>query len=301
MSGLGPPQGGSAPGKLGVYLRLGRVSNLPTVWTNTLAGALLGGSGGDNGMLAPGLGLPKLVGLAGTMSLFYVAGMFLNDAFDREIDAKERPERPIPAGQVSAREVFSVGFGALGGGVGLLYWQAGALAALFGALLAGNIVLYDAWHKKNALSPVLMGGCRVLVYLTAAVAMGHLNLAVVAGAGALFAYLIGLTYTAKIEGKSGAALWPLTFLAVPFLKEGPSAWRSVVPALSFVGFLGLVVWAVWLVREKKAIGKAIVALLAGISLLDALVLAGAGHSLAALVATLGFFATRGLQRWIAGT
>ena len=283
-------------GKLGVYLRLGRVSNLPTVWTNTLAGALLGGGGG---VLESGLG--KVVGLAGTMSLFYVGGMFLNDAFDREIDAKERPERPIPKGDVTAREVFSVGFGALGGGIGLLYWQAGILAAIFGAMLAGNIVLYDAWHKKNPLSPVLMGGCRVFVYLTAAVAMGSLNIAVLAGAGALFAYLIGLTYTAKMEGKSGAALWPLVFLAVPFLKEAPSAWRGVVPALVYAGFLGLVVWAVWLVREKKAIGKAIVALLAGISLLDALVLAGAGHSAAALAAMLGFFATRALQRWVAGT
>ncbi len=285
----------TAPSKLTVYLRLGRVSNLPTVWTNTLAGALLGGGGGVL------LGIPKLVGLAATMSLFYVAGMFLNDAFDREIDAKERPARPIPSGHVRASEVFSVGFGALGGGVGLLYWQAGLVAALFGVLLAGNIVLYDAWHKNNALSPVLMGGCRVLVYFTAAVAVGSLNLAVIAGAGVLFAYLIGLTYVAKIEGKSGAALWPLGFLAIPFVKAGLSAWRDVVSSVLFVALLALVVHAVRLVREKKAIGKAIVALLAGISILDALTIAGAGHATAAVASTFGFFATRGLQRWVAGT
>jgi 4-hydroxybenzoate polyprenyltransferase len=288
----------SAPSKLTLYLRLGRVSNLPTVWTNTLAGALLAGGGSDEGLL---VAAPKLVGLAATMSVFYVAGMFLNDAFDRDVDAKERPERPIPKGLVSAREVFSVGFGALGGGIGLLYWQAGVAAAFFGVLLAGNIVLYDAWHKNNPVSPLLMGGCRVFVYLTAATAVGGINRTVLAGAGVLLAYLIGLTYTAKIEGKSGAALWPLAFLAVPFVKEGPFTWRGVVPALVYVGFLGLVMWAVWLVREKKAIGKAIVALLAGISLLDALLLAGAGHPLAALTATLGFFATRALQRWVAGT
>ena len=36
------------------------------------------------------------------MSLFYVGGMYLNDYFDRAIDARERPERPIPAGDISA-------------------------------------------------------------------------------------------------------------------------------------------------------------------------------------------------------
>lgn len=305
MSGLGPPQGGSAPGKLGVYLRLGRVSNLPTVWTNTLAGALLGGSGGDNGMLAPGLGLPKLVGLAGTMSLFYVAGMFLNDAFDREIDAKERPERPIPAGQVSAREVFSVGFGALGGGVGLLYWQAGALAALFGALLAGNIVLYDAWHKKNVLSPALMGACRVLVYVTAAFAATRepTMRPLLMGAAALFAYLMGLTYVAKQENlERFTNMWPLALLAVPFVMTANNAFEPVSTAL----FVGLFVWVVSAVRllmsgGRGTIPKVVVRLIAGVSLVDALLVAKAGQPALACVAALAFFATLFFQRYISGT
>ena len=287
----------SAPGRLSIYLRLGRVSNLPTVWTNTLAACAL--AGGLTGAL--GGGAAKIAGLAATMSLFYVAGMLLNDAFDRDIDAKERPERPIPKGLVSANEVFSVGFGMLGGGIGLLYWQAGVFAALAGAALAGNIVLYDAWHKNNPLSPVLMAGCRVLVYVTSAVAVGALGLAVIGGAAALFAYLIGLTYVAKIEGKSGARLWPLAFLAVPFLKTGAAVRVGMVAPLLYFGFLAVVVWAVFLVRQKRAIGKAIVLLLAGISLLDALLLASAGHTTAALAATAGFFATRALQLWVAGT
>ena len=35
--------------------------------------------------------------------MFYIGGMYLNDAFDRDIDARERPERPIPSGHVGAR------------------------------------------------------------------------------------------------------------------------------------------------------------------------------------------------------
>ena len=67
--------------KLKTALRLGRVSNLPTVWTNVLVGAALGGaswaSWGDWGRVV-------LVLLA--MSAAYVGGMFLNDAYDAEID-----------------------------------------------------------------------------------------------------------------------------------------------------------------------------------------------------------------------
>ena len=43
--------------------------------------------------------------------------MYLNDAFDREIDARERPERPIPSGRIGAGPVFAIGFGLLAAGV----------------------------------------------------------------------------------------------------------------------------------------------------------------------------------------
>src|SRR5881392_1903166 len=61
-------------------LVLGRVSNLPTVWSNCLAGWLLGG-GGRWALLA--------WACVGT-SLLYVAGMFLNDAFDFNFDRQHR-------------------------------------------------------------------------------------------------------------------------------------------------------------------------------------------------------------------
>ena len=69
---------------LRTLLRLGRVSNLPTVWTNVLAASVL--AGGD---LQPG----KIVLVVRAMTTFYVGGMYLNDYFDRCIDARERPGR----------------------------------------------------------------------------------------------------------------------------------------------------------------------------------------------------------------
>ena len=79
--------------KLSVALRLGRVSNLPTVTTNVLAALALSGA-----TPAPW----SIAVICAAISLLYIAGMFLNDAFDRTIDALQRPERPIPSGQVTA-------------------------------------------------------------------------------------------------------------------------------------------------------------------------------------------------------
>ena len=64
-----------------VALRLGRVSNLPTVWTNALAGVALAGASPWQWAV-----LPAALGL----SLAYLGGMYLNDAFDSAIDARER-------------------------------------------------------------------------------------------------------------------------------------------------------------------------------------------------------------------
>src|SRR5262249_61425170 len=87
--------------------RLGRVSNLPTVWTNVLAATVLAGAEWGN--------LRTAVGLL-AMSLFYVGGMYLNDYFDRAMDARERPTRPIPAGGVAGGQGGGRRWGALAGG-----------------------------------------------------------------------------------------------------------------------------------------------------------------------------------------
>jgi 4-hydroxybenzoate polyprenyltransferase len=74
------------------YLLLSRVSNLPTVWSNVLAGCVL---------VAPIVPWPVFYRIATGVSLLYTSGMFLNDAFDYESDALARPDRPLPAGDVS--------------------------------------------------------------------------------------------------------------------------------------------------------------------------------------------------------
>src|SRR4029453_17931130 len=95
-----------------------------------------------------------------------VGGMYLNDAFDREIDRRERPGRPIPSGEIATSTVFGAGFGMLGGGVSimvLLGWKPG----LAGAALAGAVLVYDLDHKGNRFSPLVRGLCRALVFFGA--------------------------------------------------------------------------------------------------------------------------------------
>ena len=168
--------------KLMTWFKLGRVSNLPTVWSNTLVGLAIGvlaySTGTAGGNAAGGLHMPSIVTILSAifaMSLFYVGGMFLNDAFDAQIDSVERPERPIPSGVVSRSSVFAAGFALLSGGVAivvmakLLVTGGALLPPLIASILLGLcIVLYNLWHKENPLSPLVMGLCRVLVYVTTA-------------------------------------------------------------------------------------------------------------------------------------
>ena len=160
------------------------------------------------------------------LSLLYVSGMYLNDAFDREIDAKERPGRPIPAGLVSADTVFFVGFGLMLAGLAFTLWGATVSAAttwramLAALVLAAAILFYDWHHKGNALSPFFMGLCRVLAYLTAGYAAVRRSVAELCSSPRLasLSYLIGLTYIAKLESLDRIdRLWPLLFLAAPVI------------------------------------------------------------------------------------
>lgn len=286
-----------------VWLALGRVSNLPTIWTNALAGTVL--AGGE-----PWHRSTLLV--AAALSLLYVGGMYLNDAFDAAIDARERPSRPIPSGRVTAETVFAAGFALLLAGLALLAPAvalrpegAGLLAVVAGIGLAGAIVFYDWNHKGNPLSPLFMGLCRVLAYLTAglvAAARPQAGLWVLAAVG--LGWLVGLTYAAKQEAFDRLErVWPLAFLAAPLLygvvrlDAGPLAWAVLLILALWLGY------ALFLLRRraKGDVPRAVAGLIAGIALVDALFLAAAGAAGAALAALGCFALTLLLQRRIAGT
>ncbi|MFC3737438.1 UbiA family prenyltransferase, partial [Paractinoplanes deccanensis] len=55
------------------------------------------------GAAAAGALRRSTAGLAAASVLLYWAGMAANDWADRELDARERPRRPIPSGRVKPR------------------------------------------------------------------------------------------------------------------------------------------------------------------------------------------------------
>ena len=223
------------------WLELARISNLPTAWTNVLAGWLLVG-----GQVADTLLGWLLLGA----SLLYSGGMVLNDAADAAFDSEHKRERPIPSGRVTARAAW------LGGGGMLL--AGGFLCSLLGGANGGLTVLlilailaYDLYHKPWAGAVLVMGLCRSLLYLVAGSAVGvpsihvaggvpqnkslisvssvgpqgewtwslpradfglpslrldvPLHGALWLGAVAIGAYIVGLTMVARLEGRRGKA------------------------------------------------------------------------------------------------
>lgn len=301
-------------GRLGAWLRLGRVSNLPTVWTNTLAAVALSGE-----TIAPS----ALVACMSAMSTFYVAGMILNDAFDADYDSIHRPARPIPSGVVSKRSAFGVGLVGLllaCAGVGMLASRsdvpvgvATALAAALGAL----IIAYDAYHKNNPLSPVWMGACRALVYLTAAYSVsGRLAEAVLAASALQWSYVIGLTYAAKQEDLAQPrSFWPVFLVlsgplvvaatgtgwglttALPHARS--SDWLTVGAVVTMLASIAFGLGPLF--QRPRRVGVAVGRLIAGIAVLDALLIATCGWVGGALLALVGAGLTHLAQRVIQGT
>lgn len=282
---------------LSTLLRLGRISNLPTVWTNVIAGAML--AGGD-------AAADKIVPILLAMTCFYVGGMYLNDYFDRAADARDRPGRPIDGGEIRAATVAAVGAGLLAAGI-VMMLAFGAGAAMAGALLAGVIVLYDVWHKGNPLSPILMGCCRALVYIGTAIALaGGASQATMLGALALASHVAGITYAAKQESLDKVGnLWPLALLALPLLIALPVLLGGWVVMAAFLLLAAADTAAVRLLAKRPVAGAvplAVSRLIAAISLVDALAiaLAGGGAALVAICA-LGYPLTRLFQKSIPGT
>jgi len=281
---------------LATLLKLGRVSNLPTVWTNVLAGTVLAGGDWRSGRTG-------LVLFA--MSLFYIGGMYLNDYFDRAVDARERPTRPIPAGEISAAAVATAGAVLLAGAIVLLA-GAGMTAAVTGVLLALLIVGYDAHHKEVAWAPLVMGGCRALVYCGAAAASADtISVAVLFPALACAAYVAGITYAASRESSDNVGnLWPLLLLAAPLLPASAALMQGVLASAFYAVLILWLACAIYLLIKRPragAVSRAVGWLIAGISLVDAAFLAGAGAIGAACWAVGGFAATLALHKQIAGT
>lgn len=287
--------GSNLRAELRTLLILGRVSNLPTVWSNCLAGWWLGGAGDVANLLLLCVGA----------TCVYTGGMFLNDACDAQFDAMYRRERPVPAGLISLPAVWGWSFGWLGAGA-LLLTLPGKSTAILAVLLVGCVVVYDFVHKFVTFSPLLMAACRFFLYLLAAstAAEGITGLAIWSSL-ALAAYIVGLSSLARKESARGVLrFWPGYLLALPILLAlmvDDGEYRTI-------GILLCVILAVWVVRclshtfwtAARNIAYTVSGLLAGIVLVDLLAAANVSGPLA-LVFIFLFGAALLFQRFIPAT
>ena len=269
-------------------LTLARTSNLPTVWTNCLvawginafAASSLRGMPpwGELGTLDPNCLFFLLLGA----SLVYAGGCTLNDAFDEKFDRRYNPERPLPSGRISRGTVWGLGLIELGVGASLLILGA-KCSVLWILLLILSVVTYDYLHKKWAGGFVLMGGCRLFLWLAAASAGGMNAIAPQTWIWglALFVYVMGISLFARGESKkrgTPARLAILFLFSSPLLAlAGLTYWHQIDPIRqTLINLTGLLVaWIAFRsIQEMRssrtgAIGKGVSRLLAGICAVDA--------------------------------
>jgi 4-hydroxybenzoate polyprenyltransferase len=155
--------------------------------------------------------------LVAASAMMYLAGMVLNDYYDADVDAIERPQRPIPSGRIERRTAGKVGWTLLLAGIvvaGLTGFAARDLTPFYvAAFLATSIFLYDRFHKTWSAAPLLMGLCRTLNVLfgmslyqaagdtTTRIIWTYPQLAIAAGIGV---YIIGVTVFARTESRTSA-------------------------------------------------------------------------------------------------
>lgn len=185
----------------GLPLALIQLVRLPNVFT-AMADIFLGFAL-THGSLEP---VPQFLMLLAASVCHYWAGMIFNDVFDKDVDLRERPLRPIPSGRVSVKLATTLGIVLNIVGIGLA--AAVGLNSFYVALaLSAAIYLYDGPLKRTPLGPVAMGSCRFFNVLLGASAMpvveGELSLLVQAlhVAAGLGVYVAGLTWFAKQEAK----------------------------------------------------------------------------------------------------
>lgn len=182
---------------LRAYLQLVR---LPAVFS-AVADVLLGFLLVHESLLIDGCPLP--VTLLATASVgLYLSGMAFNDVFDRAVDARERPQRPIPSGRVSLKSAILLATVLMLGGLAAAGF-AGLPSLMVAGLIAVAVLAYDGLLKATPLGPVAMGLCRALNVLLGASAVAdfqavwtHPQVTLAASYGVSIA---GLTWFARHE------------------------------------------------------------------------------------------------------
>jgi 4-hydroxybenzoate polyprenyltransferase len=110
----------------------------------------------------------RAAALSAASVCLYWAGMAANDWADRDLDARERPERPIPSGRVTPGTALGVATSLSAVGLALPGLAGGRRALAVAAGLASSVWCYDLKLKATGAGPAAMAACRGLDVLLGA-------------------------------------------------------------------------------------------------------------------------------------
>ncbi len=140
------------------YLRLMRPANVVTAIADILLGYAASGAVGN--IFSENFSYDVLIALVTSTMGLYSGGVVLNDVFDAELDAVERPERPIPSGAVSRKKAAALGVVLLLIGIGAAF-QASLWSGLIALVISVLVALYNVYGKHQLVfGPLNMGACR---------------------------------------------------------------------------------------------------------------------------------------------
>ncbi len=188
-------------------------------------------------------------------SCLYLAGMVLNDYFDRSKDTRERPTRPIPSRRVPESAALWMGSEFIILGVALAwlvsFFAATPLTGLTAFLLAGAVIFYDGYFKKTSFGPIGMGLCRMLNVLMGMTAAGGGPLSWQTVhylvAGGIGMYVVGITWFARTEAVESRRSHLLASLLVMLLGiTAIASFPNLLPSNETLVASGINVWyAFW--------------------------------------------------------
>lgn len=284
-----------------------RIANAPSVVSNVWLGYVVGSMAWSDPLFRPDAAFQIVASFLAGLCLYF-AGNLANDWFDRDWDRDRRPERALPSGRFQPRTYLAAAL--LSGGLGLFFaFHTGRWAGVAAVFIAGFVTLYTWTHKRSPWSVIPMGLCRAGLYL-----LGYASCATIAEGiphparsavqveypilltglliclcSGLLAYIAGLSMSARYESMAapptGVLVISRILLFYPLL---------AMPCVLFLlaqpwGWIGMIPYGIWvmlcLTRYRRPIPAHVSALLAGIPLVDALLLL----PIAAIAHAEGFF------------
>ncbi|MBM1107853.1 UbiA-like protein EboC [Aurantibacter crassamenti] len=206
------------------YLQLMRPANLPTAAADIFAGVAIGGLLVNFEIAS--FSSQSLFLLVFASVFLYAGGVVLNDVFDYELDAVERPERPIPSGLIPLKKATVFGTILLLIGV-FLAFLVNELSGYISIALALAIVLYDAASKKHGFfGPFNMGLCRSLNLLLGMSVLGELTNVWFAIIPLVYIFAITLISRGEVHGDNKKHI----------------IWASILYVLVIIGVISIVLY-----------------------------------------------------------